>query len=146
MQVQVQAEAKWRHGLPRRLLLHLHAHPAETMCEELKGQSNLWLLQGQVSVQGELVQEELMVQVESVAQEESMVQGELVVHENFAMEVLETSEPVHENLVMEVLEVLKLVNEMVQMLQCAQVLSKEHLLPSLLEVWVHGVGQLLEEE
>jgi hypothetical protein len=77
-----------------------------------------------------------------------MVQGELVVHENFAMEVLEALKPVHENfamkvlealkpvhenLAMEVLEVLKPVNEMVQMLQCAQVLLKEHLPPSLLE-------------
>jgi hypothetical protein len=41
VQGQVQVVAKWRYGLPRHLLLHLHAHPAETMCEELKGQSNL---------------------------------------------------------------------------------------------------------
>lgn len=43
VQVQVQAEAKqkWRYGLPKRLLPHLHAHPAETMYEELEGQSNL---------------------------------------------------------------------------------------------------------
>jgi hypothetical protein len=41
VQVQVLVEAKWKYGLPRRLLLRLHAHPAETMCEELKGQSNL---------------------------------------------------------------------------------------------------------
>lgn len=59
-----------------------------------------------MSVQGELVQEELMVQ------------GELVVHENLAMEVL---------------EVLKPVNKMLQMLQRTQVHLKEHLPPSLLE-------------
>jgi hypothetical protein len=53
-----------------------------------------------------------------LVQEELMVQGELVVHENHAMEVL---------------EVLKPVNEMLQMLQCAQVLLREHLPPSLRE-------------
>jgi hypothetical protein len=39
-QEQAEAEVKWRYGLPRRWLPHLHVHPMETMCGEPKGQSN----------------------------------------------------------------------------------------------------------